>query len=82
MPNDGIELRVGAKRIGLLYSESQLDYDLDPRWTRDIPDIQSGDEIFSDGCGLISKRLAIQISKKKKIVFRNFRYTPSVFQIR
>lgn len=72
----------GAKRIGLLFSEAQVDLDLDPRWVQDIPDIKAGDELFSDGCGLISKRLAIQLSKKKRVIFRDFRYTPSVFQIR
>ncbi|KAJ7639975.1 hypothetical protein DFH06DRAFT_629030 [Mycena polygramma] len=43
-----------AKRIGLLFSEAQLDYNLDPRLVKDIEDIRSGDELFSDGCGLIS----------------------------
>lgn len=78
-----VELRAsGAKRIGLLFSEAQVDYDLDPRYTADIPDIKSGDEIFSDGCGLISRRLAVLVSKKKKIILRGVRYTPCVFQIR
>ncbi|KAJ7598370.1 RNA-directed RNA polymerase [Mycena floridula] len=71
-----------AKRIGLLFSEAQLDYDLPVQYAGDIPDLKSGDEVFSDGCGLISKRLSVQISKKKKIVFRGERYTPSVFQLR
>ncbi|KAF9261342.1 RNA-directed RNA polymerase [Marasmius fiardii PR-910] len=71
-----------AKRIGLLFSEAQLDYQLDPRYVADIADIKSGDELFSDGCGLMSKRLAVQVSKKKKIIFRGVRYTPCVFQIR
>jgi hypothetical protein len=72
----------GAKRIGLLFSEAQLDWNLDPQWVADIPDIKSGDEIFSDGCGLISRRLAIQLSKARRIIFRGARYTPTVFQIR
>ncbi|KAJ7446567.1 RNA-directed RNA polymerase [Mycena latifolia] len=71
-----------AKRIGLLFSEAQVDYNLDPRLVKDIADIESGDELFSDGCGLISKWLAIQLAKKKKIIFRGVRYTPCVFQIR
>ncbi|KAK7050249.1 RdRP-domain-containing protein [Favolaschia claudopus] len=71
-----------AKRIGLLFSEAQLDYDLPPSLVKDIPDIKSGDELFSDGCGLISKTLAIALAKSKKIIFRGVRYTPSVFQIR
>lgn len=72
----------GAKRIGLLFSEAQLDWRLDPRYIDDIPDIKSGDEIFSDGCGLISRHFAVQLSKAKKIIFRGTRYTPTVFQIR
>ncbi|KAF5370335.1 hypothetical protein D9758_006999 [Tetrapyrgos nigripes] len=71
-----------AKRIGLLFSEAQVDYQLDPQYVADIPDLKAGDEIFSDGCGLISKRLAIQVSKKKKVIFRGMRYTPCVYQIR
>ncbi|KAJ6509835.1 RNA-directed RNA polymerase [Mycena vulgaris] len=71
-----------AKRIGLLFSEAQVDYNLDPQLVKDIDDIKSGDELFSDGCGLISKWLAIQLAKKKKIIFRGVRYTPCVFQIR
>ncbi|KAJ7636650.1 RNA-directed RNA polymerase [Roridomyces roridus] len=71
-----------AKRIGLLFSEAQLDYNLDPRLVKDIDDIKMGDELFSDGCGLISRSLAIQIAKQKKIIFRGTRYTPAVFQIR
>jgi hypothetical protein len=55
---------------------------LNPRWTSDIEDIVSGDETFSDGCGLISRGLAVQISRSKKIIFRGNRYTPCVFQIR
>ena len=72
----------GAKRIGLLFSEAEVYWDLDPAFTIDIPDIKIGDEIFSDGCGLISKRLAMLLSQKKRIVYRTTRYTPSVFQIR
>ncbi|KAG6816130.1 hypothetical protein H0H87_008442 [Tephrocybe sp. NHM501043] len=71
-----------AKRIGLLFSEAQLDWKLDPKYIADIPDIKMGDEIFSDGCGLMSKHFAIQISRAKKIIFRGVRYTPTVFQIR
>ena len=72
----------GSKRIGLLFSSAQIDYNLDPRWVADIPDISVGDEVFSDGCGLISKRLAVQLSKRKQIIYRGARYTPTVFQIR
>jgi hypothetical protein len=48
----------------------------------DIPDISVGDEVFSDGCGLISKKLAVGLSRHKKIIYRGARYTPTVFQIR
>ncbi|KAF8067485.1 RNA-directed RNA polymerase [Lyophyllum atratum] len=71
-----------AKRIGLLFSEAQLDWQLDPGFTTDIPDIKSGDEIFSDGCGLMSRHFAVQLSRARKIIIRGARYTPTVFQIR
>ncbi|KAF9521888.1 RNA-dependent RNA polymerase, partial [Crepidotus variabilis] len=71
-----------AKRIGLLFSAAQIDYNLDPKLVGDIPDISVGDEVFSDVCGLISKYLAVQLSKAKRITFRAKRYTPTVFQIR
>lgn len=65
-----------------MFSAAELDYNLDPKHISDIPDIKSGDEIFSDGCGLISRRLAIQLSKAMRIIYRGQRYTPTVFQIR
>ncbi|KAF9057077.1 RNA-directed RNA polymerase [Panaeolus papilionaceus] len=71
-----------AKRIGLLFSSAEIDFNLDPNRIADIPDIKMGDEIFSDGCGLMSRRLAVQVSKAKRIIFRGTRYTPTVFQIR
>ncbi|KAJ7472913.1 RNA-directed RNA polymerase [Mycena galericulata] len=71
-----------AKRIGLLFSEAQVDYNLDPKLVKDIEDIKLGEEMFSDGCGLISRWLAMELAKKKKIFFRAVRYTPCVFQIR
>ena len=73
---------IGAKRIGLLFSGASLDFTLDPQRTLDIPDMTVGEEVFSDGCGLISRNLAIQVAKKKVIKFRNKRYTPTVLQIR
>lgn len=79
---DPVGFILGAKRIGLLFSSSQIDLTLDPKWIGDIPDITVGEEVFSDGCGLISKRLAIQVSKSKGIIFRGARYTPTVYQIR
>lgn len=80
--DDLLSVYAGAKRIGLLFSEAQLDWQLDPRYVADIADIKSGDEIFSDGCGLISRRFAVQLSKARRIIFRGNRYTPAVFQIR
>ena len=82
LPDRIFKAVLGAKRIGLLFSSAQIDYNLDPRWIEDIPDIKLGDEVFSDGCGLISKRLSILLSRAKSIVFRGTRYTPVVFQIR
>ncbi|TCD62010.1 hypothetical protein EIP91_007628 [Steccherinum ochraceum] len=71
-----------AKRIGLLFSEAKMDFTLDPARTKDISDIESGGENFSDGCGLISKQFAMILSRHKRIVFRGKAYTPCVYQIR
>ncbi|KAF8555926.1 RdRP-domain-containing protein [Imleria badia] len=71
-----------AKRIGLLFSAAELDVQLDPKWITDIDDIENADTIFSDGCGLMAKHWAIQVSKAKRIIFRNQRYVPCVLQIR
>jgi hypothetical protein len=75
-------LNTGAKRIGLLFSGASLDFTLDPRQTSDIPDMMVGEEVFSDGCGLMARGFAVQVAKRKGIKFRNRRYTPTVFQIR
>ena len=72
----------GAKRIGLLFSAAEIDIQLDPDRIADIEDIENASTVFSDGCGLMTKHFAMQVSKAKRIVFRNQRYTPSVFQIR
>ncbi|UKZ47230.1 hypothetical protein TrVGV298_001446 [Trichoderma virens] len=71
-----------AKRIGLLFSVARAAMQVDPKKVEDIPDIEVGDFIFTDGCGLIAPGLASQLSRRIKIAFRNMRYTPSVFQIR
>ncbi|KAG8830443.1 hypothetical protein FRC18_008083 [Serendipita sp. 400] len=71
-----------AKRIGLLFSSATLDWTLEPTYTRDIPDIEVDDTLFSDGCGLISQYLAQLVARQKQIIFRQRRYTPTVFQIR
>jgi regulator of nonsense transcripts 1 len=71
-----------AKRIGLLFSTAVAAIQLHPDRYEDIPDIQTKDYIFTDGCGLISTFLANQLVKSLKIAFRNVRYTPSVYQIR
>ncbi|EGR51723.1 Hypothetical protein TRIREDRAFT_55637 [Trichoderma reesei QM6a] len=71
-----------AKRIGLLFSVARAAMQVDPKMVQDIPDIEVGDFIFTDGCGLIAPHLAKELSRRTRIVFRNMRYTPSVFQIR
>src|SRR5437660_199878 len=55
----------GAKRIGLLFSAAEIDVQL----VADIDDIENSTTMFSDGCGLIAKRFAIQVSKAKRIIF-------------
>lgn len=71
-----------SKRIGLLFSSADMAMILDPSRCEDFPDVQTKDYIFTDGCGLISQHLASQLVKQRNIVYRNQRYTPSVFQIR
>ncbi|KAJ4468847.1 RNA dependent RNA polymerase-domain-containing protein [Lentinula aciculospora] len=71
-----------AKRIGLLFSGAEVDFILDSQYVGDIDDLTTGDENFSDGCGLISKRLCVQIARMKRILFQGRRYTPCVYQIR
>lgn len=73
---------LGAKRIRFLFLSLQVDYSFDPKFTANIPDISLGDGVFSDGCGLISKNLAIQLSRSKATIFRGARYVPTVYQIR
>jgi hypothetical protein len=71
-----------SKRIGLLFSVAQTAIIVEPDRCQDIPDIQTNDYIFTDGCGLISRHLALELARRVGIAFRNVRYTPSVFQIR
>lgn len=71
-----------AKRIGLLFSTAHAVVPVDPGRCQDIPDIETADYVFTDGCGLIAPYLARELARRMRIVFRNVRYTPSVFQIR
>ena len=71
-----------AKRIGLLFSTAQAALTINPDRVEDIPDIEKDDYVFTDGCGLIAPRLAQDLARRRGIVFRDKRYTPSVFQIR
>lgn len=71
-----------AKRIGLLFSEARAAIIVPPDRCEDIADIESDDYNFTDGCGLISHHLAQELARRLRIVHRNARYTPSVFQIR
>ena len=71
---------VRIKRIGLLFSEAyptgiQLSYED----TSEVEDIVKGEFNFTDGCGAISKDLAMRIVKQTKLV-RD--YFPCVYQIR
>jgi hypothetical protein len=71
-----------AKRIGLLFSTAQIATHVPSERCEDIADIETDDYIFTDGCGLISPILAKELARKVRIVFRDKRYTPSVFQLR
>ncbi|EME78058.1 uncharacterized protein MYCFIDRAFT_145022 [Pseudocercospora fijiensis CIRAD86] len=71
-----------AKRLGLLFSSAEHALELQPERCTDIDDVKLGDYVFTDGCGLIAVRLAKQVAQRKRIVYRNKRYLPSVLQIR
>ncbi|RDX43226.1 RdRP-domain-containing protein [Lentinus brumalis] len=71
-----------AKRIGLLFSKAEIDWNLDPKVTEDIDDIIVNGENFSDGCGLIGPNFARLLSRRKRLVFHGRPYTPCVIQIR
>lgn len=71
-----------AKRIGLLFSSTTAAMMIPPDRCEDIADIETADYVFTDGCGLIAPSLAQDLARRTRILFRNNRYTPSVFQIR
>ncbi|KAK4144578.1 RNA dependent RNA polymerase-domain-containing protein [Dichotomopilus funicola] len=84
-------LRTGIILQGVHYnfyghSNSQLksrtSMTVDPSRVEDIPDVETADYIFTDGCGLIAPRLAQELARRVGVVFRDRRYTPSVMQIR
>ena len=71
-----------AKRLGLLFSSAEMATTLAPERCEDIDDISKNEYVYTDGCGLISDQLAKQIVQRRRIVHRNKRYLPSIFQIR
>lgn len=71
-----------AKRIGLLFSSATAALTISPDRCEDIADVETADYVFTDGCGLIAPSLAQELARRTRILFRNSRYTPSVFQIR
>ena len=71
-----------AKRIGLLFSAAEIACDVQPDHYEDIADVVRDDYKFTDGCGLISQHFAKTLVQRRNILFRNKRYTPSVFQLR
>ncbi|EGU84517.1 hypothetical protein FOXB_04968, partial [Fusarium oxysporum f. sp. conglutinans Fo5176] len=71
-----------AKRIGLLFSSATTVTTINPDRCEDIPNVETADYIFTDGCGLIALKLANELARRTRILLRDNRYTPSVFQIR
>ncbi|KAG4068831.1 hypothetical protein HA402_004979 [Bradysia odoriphaga] len=71
-----------AKRIGLLFSAADSSIQLDEKKCLDIDDVEDKGHVFTDGCGLLSKKYAKRLSQLSNIVFHNDAYTPSVYQIR
>jgi hypothetical protein len=66
-----------AKRIGPLFSTADRVLDIAPERCEDIPDIEDSDNIFTDGCGLISRGLTNRLVRVKPITFRNRKYIES-----
>ncbi|KAL9001670.1 MAG: hypothetical protein Q9188_005363 [Gyalolechia gomerana] len=71
-----------AKRIGLLFSSAKTATQLQPERCQDIADVVRDGHIFTDGCGLLSKKFAQRLVQNLDLRFRNLRYSPSVVQIR
>ena len=53
-----------SKRIGMLFSECKIVWELDPKKTDLIKDISRGNNLLTDGCGYISERFLERIIKK------------------
>lgn len=71
-----------AKRIALMFSAAEVACEIRPELCEDIPDVETKDYNFTDGCGPLSSNCAKILVRKIDIQFRNTRYIPSVFQIR
>lgn len=71
-----------AKRIGLMFSSAKAVMVIPPERVEDVADVETADYCFTDGCGLIAPALAKDVARRNRILFRNSRYTPSVYQIR
>ncbi|KXS97624.1 hypothetical protein AC578_5741 [Pseudocercospora eumusae] len=71
-----------AKRLGLLFSSAEHALELQPERCSDIDDVKLGEFVFTDGCGMIAVQLAKLIAQRKRIIYRNKKYLPSVLQIR
>lgn len=71
-----------AKRIGLLFSAVESNFQLDEKKFLDIDDIEENGHVFTDGCGLLSRNYAKHLASTSNLIFHNKRYTPSVYQIR
>ncbi|CAG8631229.1 5813_t:CDS:1 [Funneliformis caledonium] len=70
-----------SKRIGLLFSTGEKVFDLPSENYKVIDDVERNGLCFTDGCGLASKAIIIEVVKKMNLKFREKRY-PSVIQIR
>ncbi|CAG8476071.1 7262_t:CDS:10 [Acaulospora colombiana] len=72
-----------AARMGQCFSSTIGTIELDKSQVKEIDDIKSNDnDVFSDGCGTISKSLAKRVTKFYWGSSRKGEEVPSVFQIR
>jgi regulator of nonsense transcripts 1 len=71
-----------TKRIGLLFSSYHAAMKVPDDRFEDIDDVERDGYTFTDGCGLIGRVAARQLSRRLSIISKNTRYDPSVYQIR
>jgi hypothetical protein len=66
-----------VKRIGLLFWSAEVAKTVDPKRCEDIPDVETKDYVFTDGCGLIAPALAKELQVLQKFLYHQAAIMPS-----